>query len=37
VTLSLHSQFAIDHPTWDASITWVLAIFVSRKRTMPWC
>lgn len=26
VTLSLHSQFAIDHPNWDASTTWVIAI-----------
>ncbi len=26
VTLSLRSQFAIDHPAWDASTTWTIAI-----------
>jgi Zn-dependent protease/predicted transcriptional regulator len=26
VTLSLRSQFAIDHPTWDVSTTWAIAI-----------
>lgn len=26
VTLSLRSQFAIDHPDWDASTTWAIAI-----------
>ena len=26
VTLSLRSQFAIDHPNWDASTTWAIAI-----------
>ena len=26
VTLSLRSQFAIDHPNWDASTTWTIAI-----------
>ena len=26
VTLSLRSQFAIDHPTWEASTTWAIAI-----------
>ena len=26
VTLSLRSQFAVDHPNWDASTTWIIAI-----------
>ena len=26
VTLSLRSQFAVDHPNWDASTTWAIAI-----------
>ena len=26
VTLSLHSQFAVDHPNWDAATTWGIAI-----------
>jgi len=26
VTLSLRSQFAVDHPNWDASTTWIVAI-----------
>ncbi|HET9789400.1 MAG TPA: site-2 protease family protein, partial [Pyrinomonadaceae bacterium] len=26
VTLSLRSQFAVDHPNWDASPTWAVAI-----------
>src|ERR1041384_2175269 len=26
VTLSLRSQFAIDHPAWDVSTTWAIAI-----------
>ena len=26
VTLSLHSQFAVDHPNWNTSTTWVIAI-----------
>ena len=26
VTLSLRSQFAIDHPNWEASTTWIVAV-----------